>query len=419
VRTEPPQPRAAARPGGSTVTSAAVLLLFLAPALIVVTGAEALPLGQGSKPPRAQTGLLAAGAAAQGAAATERRGTAFGPGGTGYVADDISAPHAPVRARTAGAGGLPLLYQAAVADRYASYEGVQIISWWSPDGTTTVAVNVIHGPRQGTLLQTMGGPTPDGQSFMAHEPGAQPGDVLGVTEETLDLLSVNYQVVAAGSGSACNRPATVVEALRGDGTVAGKFWLDNATKITLRRELFDHQSRMVNETTFIDLNLDSPAAAGTLRAQRGSAAARPWDTLTSVDLATMRAKGWPVPAELPSGLVLFDARQAMTRTGRVIQLGYSDGLSGMSLFLQRGGLPHRLAGWREVEVGGRAVYARNPIPQGLTWSSHGYVLTLIANAPATTIGAVVQALPHDGQRGFWSRLRHGFWRVVSWIDPFG
>ncbi len=401
---EPPQPRATARPGGSTVTSAAVLLLILAPALVIMTGAEALPLGKAGAPSRAQTGVLAPGAAAWGRA--------------GHVADDVSALRGPVQAGPADDGGLHLLQQAAAAGRYVSYEGVQIISWWSPDSTTTVAVDVTHGPRQGTLLRTMGGPVPGGGSFMAHEPGAQPGDVLGVTEKTLGLLSANYQVVAAGAGSACGRPATIVEALRGDGTVAGKFWLDDVTKITLRRELFDDRSRMVNETTFIYLNLDSPAAAGALQA-RGADAARPWNALTPVDLIRLRAKGWPAPAELPGGLVLFDARQAMTPTGRVFQLGYSDGLSGVSLFLQRGGLPGRLAGWREVEIGGAAVYARDPIPQGLAWSSHGYVFTLIADAPATTIGAVVRALPHDGQRGFWARLRHGFGRVVSWIDPFG
>ena len=150
-----------------------------------------------------------------------------------------------------------------------------------------------------------------------------------------------------------------------------------------------------------------------------AAAARPWNVLTSADLARLRAKGWPLPAELPGGLVLFDARQTTTPSGPVFQLGYSDGLSGVSLFVQRGGLPRKLAGWREVEVGGRTVYARDPIPQGLAWSSHRYVLTLIADAPAATIGAVVRVLPHDGQRGFWSRLRHGFGRVVSWVDPFG
>ena len=402
---EPLQPRAA-RPGGSTVTPAAVLFLILAPALVIVTGAEALPLGVGAAPARAHAGIPA------------RAGTAPGPGGTGRAGDRISA-HVPARAGPAGDGGLHLLRQAAAADRYVSYEGVQIISWWSPDGTTTVAVDVTHGPRLGTLLRTMGGPAPDGQSFMAHEPGAQPGDVLGVTEETLSLLSANYQVVTAGAGSACDRPATIVEALRGDGTVAGKFWLDNDSKITLRRELFDAQSRMINESTFIDLNLYSPAAAGALQTQFSAAAARPWNALTPAGLAKMRARGWPVRAELPGGLVLFAAREATTPAGPVFQLGYSDGLSGVSLFVQRGGLPRKLAGWREVEVGGHPVYARDPIPRGLAWSGHGYVLTLIADAPATTIGAVVRALPHDGQRGFWSRLRHGFGRVVSWIDPFG
>ncbi len=406
----PGQTCPADRPGGPAATSVAVLFLILAPALVIVTGAEALPLGPGT-----QSGVHADGLTAGRRAAEP--GTASHPPGR-HVADDISAVRAPVRTGSADDGGLHLLQQAAAADRNVSYEGVQIISWWSADGTTTVAVDVTHESRQGTLLRTVGGgPAPDGQSFLAHEPGAQPGDVLGVTEETLDLLSANYQVVAAGMGSACDRSATVVEALRGDGTVAAKFWLDKDTKITLRRELFDSRSRMINESAFIDLNLESPAA-GSLPA-RPTAAARPWNVLTSAGLLRLRAKGWPLPAELPGGLVLFAARQAVTPTGPAVQLDYSDGLAGVSLFVQRGGLPRRLPGWRQVEVGGRTVYARDPIPQGLTWSSRSHVLTLIADAPATTIGSVVRALPYDGQRGFWSRLRHGFGRVISWVDPFG
>ena len=64
-------------------------------------------------------------------------------------------------------------------------------------------------------------------------------------------------------------------------------------------------------------------------------------------------------------------------------------------------------------------FARDPIGQGITWSSRGHVLTLMADAPAATIGAVVRALPHDAQRDFWSRLGYGFVRVVSWVNPFG
>ncbi len=409
--------RPAPRPGGPTVTSVAVFFLILAPALVIVTGAEALPLGKASAHARAYAPRGGGHQAEQPAA---ERGWS-GRAAAAHIADDISALRAPVRTDPADDDGLQLLRQAAAAGRTVSYEGVQVISWWSPDGATTVAVDVTHESQQGTLVRTVGaGTTPDGQSFMASEPGAQPGDVLGVTEETLDQLSANYQVAAAGAGSVCDRPATVVEAIRGDGTVAAKFWLDNATKITLRRELFDNQSQMINESTFIDINLGGPAAAGSMQAKSTAAAARPWNVLTSADLSRLRAKGWPLPAELPGGLVLFDARQSVTPTGRVIELGYSDGLSGVSLFVQRGGLSSQLAGWREVEVGGRTVYARDPIPQGLAWSSsHRYVLTLIAEAPAATIGAVVRALPYNGQRGFWSRLRHGFGRVVSWVDPFG
>jgi len=413
----PEETSPAARPSGPTATSVAVLFLILAPALVIITGAEARPLGQTGTYARASSGAPAAGElTGQPAARTAAQPIRASRVGR-YAADDITALRAPVPAGAEG-GGLRLLQAAVVAGRTVSYEGVQIISWWSQDGTTTVAVDVTHESRRGTLLRTVGGATPDGQSFMAQESGAQPGDVLGVTDQTLDLLAANYQVVAGGAGSACNRRATIVEALRNDGTVAGKFWLDNVTKITLRRELFDDQSRMINESTFVALNMSSPAAAGTMQA-RSAAAARPWNVLTSTGLAGLRAKGWPLPAYLPGGLVLFDARQAMTPNGRVFQLGYSDGLSGVSLFVQRGRLSGKLAGWREVEVGGRNAYARNPIPQGLTWSSHGYVLTLIADAPDTMIGAVVRALPYDGQRGFWSRLRHGFGRVVSWVDPFG
>ncbi len=397
------------RPGGPAVTSVALFFLVLAPALVIVTGAEALSPGAVSTQSRAHTGRPAAG---------------YGASDARHSAGNLSVPQGEARTISpAGDQGLSLLQKAASAGRTVSYEGVQINSWWSPDGPATVAVDVIHEPRRGTLLQAVGaGTTPGGQAFVADGPGAQPGDVLGVTEDTFDLLAANYQVISAGAGSACDRPATIVEALRADGTLAAKFWLDKVTKITLRRELFDDQTRMINESTFIDLKVRDPAAAAPVQAQSDAAlaaTARLWNVLTAADLERLRTKGWPLPAELPRGLVLFDARQAVTPSGQVFELGYSDGLSGMSLFVQRGRLSRELAGWREVAIGARTVYARDPIGQGITWSSHGHVLTLIADAPAATIGAVVRALPHDAQPGFWSRLGHGFGRVVSWVDPFG
>ena len=53
------------------------------------------------------------------------------------------------------------------------------------------------------------------------------------------LLEAHYIVAYAGPGSADNRPAQVVEAWRDDGSLAARFWLDDATKLPLEREVFD------------------------------------------------------------------------------------------------------------------------------------------------------------------------------------
>jgi sigma-E factor negative regulatory protein RseB len=410
--------RQATRPGGSAVTSVAVLVLMLAPALVAITGAEVLPRGTAGAFAGAREGARAG----TPAVSHQLAGAAAGrPAAAQSAGADVAAAGRVGLDQASGAG-LRLLREAASAGETVSYRGVQIISWWSEAGSTTAVVNVTHESLRGTLLQTVStGAEPAGESFMAERSGAHPGDVLGVTEQTLGLLAANYHVDSAGSGSACDRRADIVEARRDDGTLAARFWVDSETKIPLRRELFDHQARMVNENTFIDLTFGEPA--GLIRLPRGGRAApRPWKVLGDGDLARLRVKGWPLPDSLPGGLTLFDAWQTVMRSGPVFQLAYSDGLSGVSLFVQRGGLPRKLAGWNEITFSGRQVYVRGSawsIGDGLTWSSDGHVFTVIADAPAATVSAAVGALPHDTQQGFWRRLRHGFGRLVSWLDPFG
>ncbi len=410
------QTRPVAKPGGSTVTSAAVLLLILAPAFAIITGADAIQHGPEGSRLQARADL-----SFKATVTTARAGELgeLAPGAAEVSKTrDTAAGRRPLGLSQVGDRGLHLLREAADAGRNVSYRGVQIVSWWSPEGTTTIVVRVTHQPGQGTMLRTVNtGAGPAGEFFVADEPGAQPGDVLGVTEETLGLLADNYRVVAAGSGSASGRPAAIVEAHRDDGTLAARFWLDIATKIPLRRELFDGQARMINENTFIDLDLGRRAAAYSMPIL-STASSRPWNSLTPADLAGLRAGGWPLPGRLPGGLTLFSARRATTRSGPVLQLGYSDGLSGLSLFVQRGDLSGPLPGWREIKAGGWPVYEHDPMGRGLTWSSHGHVLTLITEAGALTISAVVKALPHDAEPGFWARLRYGFRRVVSWVNPF-
>jgi hypothetical protein len=504
----------------------------------------------------------------------------------------------PVHRNGALTAGLRLLDQAARAARQTSYQGIQVISWRTPDdgnswlgsGASTVTVDVWHR-RGGGTLTWMAAPSSGTWSSPASQP---PDGVLGLTPALIGLLGTHYTVRPAGTGSVDGRPATIVEALRDDGSLAARFWLDRATKLPLRRELFDAKAYLISDEDFASLTLGAPsaqrasgdrsrassaarasagglvspsgrasparpgaqpatgariaisipAAAGIPRlstalapvgsnsaaasrppvdgpagssatggsatggsatgssatgssatgssatgggrtgssatgggrtgssatggsatgsspagsspagssatggsrtgssatggsatgsspAASGSPAAsppatvtsrpvfRPWaDRLGPVQLAALRSGGWPVPGPLPGGLTLFDASQAATATGKVVDLAYSDGLSVVSVFVQRGRLPAALPGWRDTDLSGNQLYVRDPGEPNLTWSADGFVYTVVAGAPARTVAAVVNALPHQVPVGFWGRMKRGIRRLLSWVNPF-
>lgn len=412
------------------------------------------------------------------------------------------------------AAGLRLLDQAARAARQTSYRGTQVISWrtpgggWLGSGTSTVTVDVWHRSGAGTLTR-MAAPSPGEWADFDDDPAGQPSaGVLGLTPPLIGLLAAHYAVRCAGTGLADGRPAMIVEALREDGGVAARFWLDRTTKLPLRRELFDPEARLISDDDVVGLTVGSPsarrasgaragassparpspagavspsgrsspagaatraaaglrtatsmpdainrpglgapaAASGGVSASGGSLAGvsggavdsssaagsapaagsgprpafRPWaDRLGAAQLAALRASGWPVPGPLPGGLTLFSARRAATTAGQVVDLAYSDGLSVVSVFVQRGRLPAVLPGWRETGLRGNRLYVRNPGEPDLTWSAGGFVYTVVAGAPSPTVAAVVNALPHQAPLGFWARMKRGLRRLLSWLDPFG
>ena len=149
------------------------------------------------------------------------------------------------------------------------------------------------------------------------------------------------------------------------------------------------------------------------------AGVRGWSSrLGSAQIAELRAQGWPVPPQLPGSLLLIAAHQSATAAGPVVDLDYSDGLSLVSVFLQRGQLPQALPGWQQITLRGSAVYSTDPDSRSLTWSAHGFVYTVIAEAPAATVDQVVDSLPHDARPGFWGRIAKGMRRLASWVNPF-
>lgn len=350
-------------------------------------------------------------------------------------APGLAQPHIVVPADSAQVHkGLLLMSAAATACQQVSYRGVQIVAWSSPRGSTSYLLDVWHQPGQPELTES------DGDAFPSAFSGPVPGPaidrtgadvgVLSISPAMLTLLRSNYIIEYAGSGSSSDRPAQIVAVRRRDGTLAAQYWLDRHTGLPLRREMYDEQGRRVSEGAFIDLEIGSGKIG-----PEPSAQGQPWETYLpptslggrgsrpdSARVRALRADGWPVPRALAGNMTLASVTSTATKSGPVLDASYSDGLSVVSIFIERGQLSGRLPGWHQSRIGGLPVYATKSgelDDQGLAWSAGGFVYTVIADAPPDSIAQVVVELPHERPAGFWRRVLRGVKRIGSWFDPFG
>lgn len=314
---------------------------------------------------------------------------------------------------------LRLLRNAEGAARTTPYEGTQFITAWSRSGmATTSLVKVMHVPGDGTHMSVESTTAGQGGQMYEADDSQHAGGLTGYTPAMLDLLARNYAVVRAGQGEVSGRTTNVIEARRADGTAAGRFHIDRQTGLMLRRELLDQQGREVNLTFFTEIRPNVPEQARFVMASAPRTVEAPWThQLASAELGSLKYRGWPVRSDLPDRLSLYDARQ-LDGDGPVVHLGYSDGLSVVSVFIQRGTLDAAsVAGWHKATRGGRTVYLRDTVQQRAMWASRGYVFTVLADAPPPVVDSAVAALPH-GETGFWGRIGRGMDRLASWANPF-
>jgi hypothetical protein len=326
-----------------------------------------------------------------------------------------------------------LLDESSEAALNTSYQGQQVVSSWRATGTQTLTLDVSHQPGVGTVVRVPGS-SGTGSAVMQADT-----DIFDPTG-ALSLLLQHYVCTADGDSTVAGRATSVVDVQRPNaqgaagGPLVARFWIDAATGLLLQREVYDAAGQIVGTSRFASLTMSGstaspPVATSAASSPAPSASALPpgWTVvMTSAQLASLRSHGWELPAQL-DGLTLYDARSGTApdadqdSVDDVVQLGYSDGVSTVSLFEQRGRLdPSSVTGWTSSKVDGYAVYEHDMLSTRMVWAGDGMVYTLVADAAPDVVQAVVKALPHgdDGDSGMMTRAHRGIDRVGSWLDPF-
>jgi hypothetical protein len=284
-----------------------------------------------------------------------------------------------------------VLERARTATVREDFSGVVQIEWRSNGGWQTARVPV--SATGGTVQVGDGTRKAEGRGdvrWIAGVSGWQAGwdePVRGAVPSP----SAHWDLSLAKGEPLAGRTTLVVTATDPrSGTARLKVYCDKDTGVMLRREVLDRRGRMVRAVGFVDV-----------KKLGGSRAAPPADPVTKPKQPTTKGSAGredPTPdavAALPDG---FEAPARVTggyvlagrylRDDDVIQLYYSDGLFGVSLFQQRGdldwaGLPR---GGDGLEVAGRS--ARGYEVAGgtvLVWERDGVTRTVVSDATAADL----------------------------------
>ncbi|MEU3016281.1 transcriptional regulator [Nocardiopsis sp. NPDC007018] len=309
--------------------------------------------------------------------------------------------------------GMAVLERASEAHGRVPYTAVREVR--GPEGTPRdgVDVRVVHRPGSGLAMSPLGEEDAQSAFVVLASPALESLD-----ERLLVVLEETYRVVDAGPDTLDGRSARLVEALRADSTVAGRFWVDTETHLLLGHTVYDRSGAEAFSSHLTDL---SPGEGAWPDGVSGDS---PWgDALDPGERQRLREAGWVLPEHLTWDLRLVDTRSKRYAGERVVHAVYSDGLSQVSVFAQRGKLgtehPSTLGnGYAGTGTGGGGVTPGNDTIFGgdvgqyqSVWQANGFVYTVLADAPADLASSAVAALPGPEDSGFWARVLRGLSRL--------
>ncbi|MDX6310358.1 MAG: hypothetical protein QOI06_3404 [Nocardioidaceae bacterium] len=327
---------------------------------------------------------------------------------------DLPAP------RTATAGGdlgdqggaVALLRHAVRASRHVGFMGARVVRSFTSSGVDSFQVDVQHVPGQGTafdVLSTSGALR--SESFVADSATAD--ELAG---GAVDQLAAAYDLAIDGSRAVDGRRTTVISASR-DGVVSARFWVDDATGLLLRRTMYV-DGRLVRWSGYTSIRVMRHGFMQHLPPELQE----PPNTALATSIApALGDKGWTCPQRLATGFRLQELYRLDTGGG-VMHAEYTDGLSSVSVFEQRGSLDRwSLAGFRVQKVRGNELYIRAGLPTTVVWQSGETVFTVVTDVPQQMLGGLVAELPNGAVQpaaeGLATRIGQGLSRMASAVSP--
>ncbi len=308
--------------------------------------------------------------------------------------------------------------RAAAVQWSAAYTGTQFMAVWAPAARSAM-VEVSNIPGHGTVVRAAGA----GETFLArtghgtHPVGLGTGADADAGPGDVDRMTHSFTLRLAGHASSAGRPATLVEARRADRSLAARFWLDEASGLLLRRELYDPAGALVRASGFAHLET-GPRAVSALPRPLATARA---EAVAPASYPLVATEGWHCcPAHLGAGLDLYAVRRIEAES--TLHLSYTDGLTTASVFEQQGRLDvAALEGFAAKETRYGKIYVRYGLSSYAVWARNGLVYTAVCDTPHglnAVVGAFSDSRTGPESAGIAQRLDRGMARMVSWLNPF-
>ena len=304
-----------------------------------------------------------------------------------------------------------LLRRAAQGSQQVSYSGTQQAHASQGDRTVSATVRVSFDAGQGSAVsvynragdRVVHGFLPATESWRLSD------------QELLSLLPQNYTISGWVGSTVAGRAVTMVEAST-DGAapkpeVAARWWIDNASGMLMWQETYDSSGQVTLSAGFTEVTITGKPAFLKHLAPR-LATSTTTASLTLSNVGDLASRGWHFRPDL-AGLSLVRLRSDEASNPDALHLVYSDGVTTLSVFEQRGQLTEVPAGARWDDS--LQAYIAPGTPTMATWQSGDRVFSVISDGPVDLVEHAVRSLPHvkPMTRTTMGRVHAGWVRIIE------